>query len=172
MFKIGLTDPDEIIERLTQRYARQLNLRDILTEEDLRNQLESALEGGSDYIQVKMSGGWRTITKDDAKDNITGNVGTLFETSKIELRVINNISNLTDLGEIQDVIDTGSPTFRLEAREIGRQVSRNNVESGSMGDVEDGVDFLKRYNPQSLGQLKTTLKRRGYRAFREIFGEE
>ena len=86
-----LTDPDDIIERLTQRKEFQVNLKDVFSEGDLEEAIKS-LEGGSDEIKILGSKGWFTTTKEKAKQELIDNKRDLFNTDAIQDLVIENTS--------------------------------------------------------------------------------
>ena len=151
---MALTDPDDIIERLTKRYEQQLNLKDIITEEDLKEQLEGTLEGGGERVNVYMPnlGVYRFIPKQDLKDRIISNTSDLYETKKISGRIIENITFVKDLDRIRDVInkDVEKPlTTRIGIERAKKIIKEDRFSSEAV----DAVEFLRKYSPQTLGGI-------------------
>ena len=151
---MALTDPDDIIERLTKRYEQQLNLKDIITKEDLEEQLEQVLEGGGEKVNVYMPnlGVYRFIPKQDLKDRIISNTSDLYETKKISGKIIENITFVKDLDRIRDVInkDVEKPlTTRIGIERAKKIIKEDRFSSEAV----DAVEFLRKYSPQTLGGI-------------------
>ena len=52
-----------------------------------------------------------------------------------------------------------------------KQIAREDIETARTPEARaESIEDLRRINPQSLGQLKTTEKRRAKTAFRKLFG--
>lgn len=150
---MALTDPDEIVERLTQRKEIQTSLKDVTTLEDLEKVLEDNLEGGSEKIKVRGSDGWFTTTKEHSKQNLKDMKGDLFETRKIEIEIINNVDRLDDLDRIQRVI-IKNPIVSLQAKQRGKEVSKKLFDVGNRAEFERAIQYLRDNDPRYLGYLK------------------
>lgn len=117
---MALTDPDDIIERLTKRKEFQTNLKDVFNEGDLENAIKDGLEGGSDKIKVKGSQGWFTTTKEDARQELIDNRNDLFKAEEIKETVKENaIKKIDSSSDIRD-LNVNFDMINAEIGDIGR----------------------------------------------------
>ena len=135
---MALTDPDDIIERLTERAEQQIDLNNKFDEDDLKSEIES------------------TYDQDRRRDTLTNNVGDLFGTDKVQDQVTENFSkeinkvtsvdvlvkvpdiasNVRDNKVLQDAVDLKASAFIEESSTVD-QVIRRKKASAVVSDVQD-----------------------------------
>ena len=117
---MGLTDPDDIIERLTKRKEVQVNLKDVFNAKDLENVIKDNLEGGSEKIKVKGSKGWFTTTKEKARQELINNKNNLFKTDKLKEYVVDNSISVIEKSKSLRDLDTNFDNIASRLGDIGR----------------------------------------------------
>ncbi|MAG61813.1 hypothetical protein CMI43_03290 [Candidatus Pacearchaeota archaeon] len=120
---MALTDPDDIIERLTQRIEFETSLEDVFNEDDLKEAI-GGLPGGSEEIKVSGSKGWFTTTKEDSKQELINNIGELFGTDKVQDAVSNNFGKIINEA---DSIDDLKKIKKIESNVRDKEIFRDPI---------------------------------------------
>jgi len=127
-----VTNPDEIVDRLSDRKEFQLNLEDVFNEDDLEKAIEKSFDasGRRDNL-VKLKDD--LFDTDDIKDTVVDNSKRIISESKSldELTAnFNNISaNLGDVGKVNEGVIQGAEALRERelTKEKGTELTREEL---------------------------------------------
>ena len=99
---MAITDPDDIIERLTKRKEFQTNLKDVFNEEDLENAIKKSFD------------------EDKRRDTLIEIKEVLFNSEKVKLSVVDNsIETINKSESLQDLNSTFD-NITTNIGEVGR----------------------------------------------------